>query len=142
AGVGHLSQAGALAAQDIFHLAVAVGLAAAEKVNVLSRFRLRFRLLNLVFHYCAAHVSLPLCHLYKCCSAVTLQITNFKLQISYFFSVTISEKSAIVENSFNKLCNSANRFARTFSSSTITITLSKNVSTAGRIVAISASAAE
>ncbi len=58
----------------------------------------------------------------------------------YFFSVTISEKSAIVENSFNSACRSARRLARTFSSSTITITLSKNVSTAGRMVAISASA--
>lgn len=55
----------------------------------------------------------------------------------YFFSVTISEKSAIVENSFSSPCNSASRFARRRSSSTITITLSKNLSTAGRIVAIS-----
>ncbi len=34
-GIGHLGQAGALAAQVIFHLAVAIRLAAAEKVNVL-----------------------------------------------------------------------------------------------------------
>ena len=35
AGVGHLGQAGALAAQHVLHLAVAVGLAAAEEVYVL-----------------------------------------------------------------------------------------------------------
>ena len=77
----------------------------------------------------------PTVPLNPCLSNYQLQITNYT-----FFSVTISEKSAIVENSLNKLCNNANRFARTFSSSTITITLSKNVSTAGRMVAISAKA--
>ena len=37
-GVGHFGQAGAFAAQHVFHLAVAVGLAAAKGVNVLNRF--------------------------------------------------------------------------------------------------------
>src|SRR3954468_12947116 len=55
------------------------------------------------------------------------------LQISCYClpSVTISEKSAIVENSFNSVCSSASRLARSCSFSTITITLSKNASTAG-----------
>ena len=34
-GVGHLGQAGALAAQHILHVAVAVGLAAAEEIDIL-----------------------------------------------------------------------------------------------------------
>ncbi len=33
-GVGHLGQAGALAAEHVLHLAVAVGLAAAEEINI------------------------------------------------------------------------------------------------------------
>src|SRR5215470_8794609 len=40
-------------------------------------------------------------------------------------SVTISEKSAIVENSFSSVCSNASRLARTFASSAMTITLSK-----------------
>src|SRR4029077_8400507 len=47
-----------------------------------------------------------------------------------------SEKSAIVVNSRNKSDNNARRFFRTASSSTITITLSKNVSTTLRSPAI------
>ena len=35
-GVGHLRQAGAFAAEHVFHLAVAVGRAAAERINVFS----------------------------------------------------------------------------------------------------------
>ena len=34
-GIGHLGQSGAFAAEHLFHLAVAISLAAAEKVNVL-----------------------------------------------------------------------------------------------------------
>src|SRR5205814_8984131 len=62
---------------------------------------------------------------------------------SYCFpSVAISEKSAIVENSLSRLRSSASRLARNCSSSTITITLSKNASTAGRRREISARARE
>ena len=39
----------------------------------------------------------------------------------YFFSVTISEKSAIVENSFSKPCRSASRFARTVAARSVTL---------------------
>ena len=42
-GVGHLGQTGALAAQIIFHLAVTIGLTAAEKINVLGRVVVLFR---------------------------------------------------------------------------------------------------
>ena len=59
----------------------------------------------------------------------------------HFFSVTISEKSAIVEKSRRIPANSATRLARNFSSCAMTITLSKNVSSAGRSLAISARAA-
>ena len=38
AGVGHLRQAGALAAEQVLHLPVAVGFAVAEKIHVLRRF--------------------------------------------------------------------------------------------------------
>src|ERR1035437_3867681 len=55
-------------------------------------------------------------------------------------SVTISEKSAIVENSFTTVCNRDRRLARRVSSSTMTMTLSKNLSIAGRSFAISSSA--
>jgi hypothetical protein len=47
-------------------------------------------------------------------------------------SVTISLKSAMVENSLNKSRSSARRLARTVSSSTMTMTLSKNASTGCR----------
>src|SRR5689334_21589677 len=47
-------------------------------------------------------------------------------------SVTISEKSAIVENSFTNVVSNAKRFALSVSSSTMTITLSKKQSTVGR----------
>ena len=63
AGAAHLGQAGAFAAEDVFHLAVAVGRAAAELVNVF-------------FHIVASRSE---------------------------FSVTISEKSAIVENSVQEV---------------------------------------
>jgi hypothetical protein len=58
----------------------------------------------------------------------------------YFFSVTISEKSAMLENSRTSVCSNPSRWARRFSSSTITITLSKNASIAGRSCEISISA--
>jgi ClpP class serine protease len=58
----------------------------------------------------------------------------------YFLSVTISEKSAIVVNSLTSVWSRARRRVRTFSSSTITITLSKKASTTGRNREISTSA--
>src|ERR1700685_1796626 len=64
-------------------------------------------------------------------------------RVSYdFASVTISEKSAIVENSFSKVRSKANRFARTRRSSTITITLSKKLSIGSRAVARSSNASK
>src|SRR5690349_11142172 len=59
---------------------------------------------------------------------------NDNQKLYAFPSLTISEKSAIVENSFNSACSSARRFARTRASSTMTITLSKNLSTGSRAV--------
>jgi hypothetical protein len=69
-------------------------------------------------------------------------MTAYAMRNYDFASVTISEKSAIVENSRNSVRNKARRLARNCSSSTITITLSKNASTAGRMREISAKAAE
>ncbi len=93
----HLGQASALAAENVLHLAIAVGLAGAEAINVV---------------------------LHDFCSP----------------AVTISEKSAIVENSVSRLWSRVSRFARTFSSFALTSTLSKKVSTRGRNEAISSSA--
>src|SRR3979490_1472967 len=63
------------------------------------------------------------------------------LDMPYPFSpATISEKSAIVENCANSSDSSVSRFFRTCSSSAITMTSSKNLSTAGRSPAISCSA--
>jgi hypothetical protein len=42
------------------------------------------------------------------------QITQLRNLAHAFASLTISEKSAIVENSFNNVCKSARRFARSF----------------------------
>lgn len=58
----------------------------------------------------------------------------------YFFSVTISEKSAMVEKSRSRSRSSANRFARSTGSSAMTITSSKKRSTGVRTCAISRSA--
>ena len=60
---------------------------------------------------------------------------------AYFRSVTISLKSATVVKLDINAASSANRRFRTPSSSTITITLSKNVSNGLRSLAISLSAA-
>src|SRR5260370_26263858 len=63
-----------------------------------------------------------------------------ELRSLYFPSVTISEKSAMEENSRRRTLSSPSRLARSFSSSTITITLSKKVSMARRSLEISISA--
>lgn len=54
----------------------------------------------------------------------------------HFSVVTISEKSAIVENSVSNSASSVRRFSRNASSSAITSTRSKKSSTAGRNPAI------
>jgi len=58
-------------------------------------------------------------------SAVILPSTRMIYAALSFPSVTISEKSAIDENSFSRVRSNASRLARTRSSSTMTITLSK-----------------
>src|SRR6266700_445769 len=63
-----------------------------------------------------------------------------RVNSNYFRSVTISEKSAIEENSRTSVCNRPSRLARRSSSSTITMTLSKKASMAGRRWEISMSA--
>ena len=87
-GARHFSQPGAFAAEHIFHLAVAVGGAAAERINVLA-------------------------HLYLLMNR----------------DVTISEKSAMVENSASMVCSSVSRLWRTAGSGAFTRTLSKKRST-------------
>ena len=67
AGPAHLGEAGAFAAEDVFHLAVAVGSAAAKAINVV------------FIHFCSPEV-------------------------------TISEKSAIVENSRKHVVQQLSRF--------------------------------
>ena len=123
-GVGHLGEAGAFAAQHVFHLAVAVGVAVAEEVNVLNRF-------------CARLLSSQLPWLVCSLLGPLLNVWRYEDLVS----VTISLKSAMVENSSKSVCNSARRLARTCSSSTMTITLSKKRSTGWRRRLISVSAA-
>src|SRR5262249_26478683 len=59
-GVRHLGEARALAAEDIFHFAVAFGLAAAEEEYILGwRLLCSCHLFSLDFRKCCCHVSVP-----------------------------------------------------------------------------------
>src|SRR5258708_6505546 len=59
------------------------------------------------------------------------EYTYFFILLSYVL-VTISEKSAMVENSASSVCNRVSRFCRILASGALTSTLSKNRSTFGR----------
>src|SRR5581483_2857376 len=111
AGVGHLRKPRARAAERVLHLAVALGLPAAEEVNVFGgmlRASLRARL------------------------SLRNRLRAHSSRFQLFPSVTISEKSAMRENSPSKAPSSLSRRLRTSRSSAITMTLSKNASTTGR----------
>jgi hypothetical protein len=66
----------------------------------------------------------------KCGSLAALGMTILR---GYLDSVTISEKSAIRRKTFSSRLRRARRLLLTLGSSTMTITFSKNVSTAGRM---------
>ena len=100
-GVGHFGKASAFAAEVVLHLAVAIGFAAAEEVNVL------WRLL-------AGYVAISVSGRVLCRHDESFSVSEDSLDS--LPSVTISEKSAMVENSFNRVCSSARRFARMRSS--------------------------
>ncbi len=82
------------------------------------------------------------CRRRRPCRRQTINVVFFMIMSipeNYAFSVTISEKSAIVENSVRRFCNNVSRLVRTRASSAFTSTLSKNWSTAGRNAPIRAS---
>ena len=112
AGVGHLGEAGALAAERVAHAAIAVGLPVAEEVDVLR--------------------GLP------GLSSSVLPSSPFD-NLSRLRS-TISEMSAMPRMRSRSAATSASRACRSASSSAITSTSSKNFATAGCSAAMPAKA--